>query len=150
MPNHLAERSRVQVSSGCLVRSAFPDGWRYLIVHPSGNYNRRAPWSIPKGLVEPNESLEEGALRETLEETGQACRLLRPLGQVQYQKSRKRVFAFLAEPVSAVGETILQPASWEVDAVEFCLAAEARSRLHPDQRVFIDRAEREAEKAPTP
>ena len=32
-----------------------------LIVHPSGNYNRHAAWSIPKGLPDEGESLEDAA-----------------------------------------------------------------------------------------
>ena len=41
-----------------------------LLVHASGNYNRKAPWGIPKGLVDPGETPEQTARRETLEETG--------------------------------------------------------------------------------
>ena len=36
-----------------------------LLVHPAGNYNKKAPWSIPKGLPEESESLEQAARRET-------------------------------------------------------------------------------------
>ena len=32
-----------------------------LLVHPAGNYNRRAPWGIPKGAPDPDEPLEETA-----------------------------------------------------------------------------------------
>ncbi len=32
-----------------------------LIVHPWGPYNRRAPWSIPKGRINPGEDLEVAA-----------------------------------------------------------------------------------------
>lgn len=130
-----------QISSGCLVRHVFPTGRCYLIVHPSGNYNRYAPWSIPKGLVEPNELIETCALRETQEETGLSCRILKSLGKVHYQKSRKIIFAFLAEPVSVMTETTLNPASWEVDGVEFFPPRTTRTKLHPDQKVLIDRAE---------
>jgi predicted NUDIX family NTP pyrophosphohydrolase len=132
---------RGKVSAGCLVRAAFAGGPRYLIVHPSGNYNRRAPWSIPKGLPDAGESLESCALRETREETGVRCRILDVLGESCYQKSRKTVHAFLAEPLEGITAPVLEPASWEVDAAEFLPAAEARRRLHPDQRVFVDRAE---------
>ena len=41
-----------------------------LLVHPSGAYNRHAPWSIPKGVPDAEEELEQAARRETLEETG--------------------------------------------------------------------------------
>ena len=54
----------MKVSAGCLVRADFPDGARYLLVHPSGNYNRKAPWSIPKGEFEPDEDPMAAALRE--------------------------------------------------------------------------------------
>ncbi len=128
-------------SAGCLVRAVFPDGPRYLVVHPSGNYNRRAPWSIPKGLLDGEESDAVAALRETLEETGLACRILAPLGEIRYVKSRKTVVGFLAEPLAAPREAVLAPASWEIDRAEFLPPDEARRRLHPDQQPFVDRAE---------
>jgi 8-oxo-dGTP diphosphatase len=114
---------------------------RYLVVHPSGNYNRRAPWSIPKGLLDGEESDEVAALRETLEETGLECRILAPLGEIRYVKSRKTVVGFLAEPVTPPGDAVIAPASWEIDRAEFLPPDEARRRLHPDQQPFVDRAE---------
>lgn len=130
----------MKVAAGCLVRARFDGAWRYLIVHPSGNYNRRAPYSIPKGLVEPGETPEETALRETLEETGLACRIVAPLGEIVYRKSRKRVIAFLAEPLEPPPGPVLEPADWEIDRAEFWPLEEARARLHPDQAPFLDRA----------
>ena len=58
------------------MRARFEGEWRYLIVHPSGAYNRKAPYSIPKGLVEAGESAEDTAVRETREETGLDCRIV--------------------------------------------------------------------------
>ena len=58
-------------SAGTLLYRQGPDGLEVLIVHPSGAYNRRAPWSIPKGEPDPFETdLEITARRETWEETG--------------------------------------------------------------------------------
>ena len=130
----------MKTSAGCLVRASFPDGVRYLLVHPSGNYNRRAPWSIPKGLLEPGEPPEDCAVRETREETGIECSIVGALGEAVLRKSRKRILGFLAEAVAPPEDPRLEPASWEVDRVEFLTADEARSRIHPDQAVFIDRA----------
>lgn len=130
----------MKTSAGCLVRVAFPDGVRFLLVHPSGNYNRRAPWSIPKGELTPGESADDCALRETVEEAGVACRILKPLGEAVYKKSRKKVLCFLAEPLEPVAGTVLKPASWEVDQVEFLTETQARERIHPDQAVFLVRA----------
>ena len=36
-------------SAGILLYREGPQGLEVLLVHPSGAYNRRAPWSIPKG-----------------------------------------------------------------------------------------------------
>ncbi|HKE16458.1 MAG TPA: NUDIX domain-containing protein [Kofleriaceae bacterium] len=113
-----------------------PDAWEVLIVHPSGAYNRRAPWSMPKGLPEPGESEEEAARRETREETGVEAGALEELGRVRYTKSRKEVVGF-AGP--APGDAAPRCASWEVDRAEFVPLARAREMLHPDQAPLIDR-----------
>jgi 8-oxo-dGTP pyrophosphatase MutT (NUDIX family) len=130
----------VKIAAGCLVRARFGDEWRYLIVHPSGAYNRRSPYSIPKGLIEPGEAADATALRETREETGLDCRIIGALGEIDYVKSRKRVIGFLAEPLEQPASTVLEPGDWEIDRAEFHTADEARRLLHPDQRPFIDRA----------
>ena len=131
----------MKTSAGCLVRAALEGSTRYLLVHPSGGYNRRAPWSIPKGLVEPGEAPEACAVRETFEETGIRCRIVSSLGEAVLRKSWKRILGFLAEPEDPPAASRLAPASWEVDQVEFLTADEARAKIHPDQAVFIDRAE---------
>ncbi len=108
-----------------------------LLVHPSGNYNRAKPWSIPKGLPDEGETLEQAARRETREEAGVEAGPLEPLGTIEYTKSRKRVHAYAGECVS--GEP--HCASWEVDQARFVTLAEARQILHPDQQPFLDRLE---------
>jgi predicted NUDIX family NTP pyrophosphohydrolase len=123
-------------SAGTLLHRHRDGCLEVLIVHPSGNYNRRAPWSIPKGLPDEGESLEQAARRETREETGVAPGELRSIGHIDYRKSRKRIFAF-AGPSPADAEP--RCASWEVDRAEFVPIEQARERLHPDQRPFLDR-----------
>lgn len=112
------------------------DSLEVLIVHPSGNYNRRAPWSIPKGEPEEGEALEAAARRETEEETGVLAGELTPLGSIRYTKSRKEVHCY-AGP--APKDAAPRCASWEVDRAEFVPLAEARERLHSDQQPFLDR-----------
>ena len=41
-------------------------------------------WTLPKGKLQPGETLEEAALREVREETGLSCELVRPVGQTAY------------------------------------------------------------------
>jgi 8-oxo-dGTP diphosphatase len=129
-----------KIAAGCVVRAEFDGELRYLVVHPSGRYNRGKPYSIPKGLVEPGELPEQAALRETREETGLECRIVAPLGEIDYTKSRKTVVGYLAEPLAPPPSPTLTPADWEIDRAEFLPADQARTKLHPDQQAFIDRA----------
>jgi predicted NUDIX family NTP pyrophosphohydrolase len=132
-------------SAGALLYRRRTGSLEVLLVHPSGNYNRRAPWSIPKGLREAAEELEDAARRETLEETGVEAADLVALGHVDYQKSRKRVFAF-AGMAPAGGEP--QSASWEVDRAEFVAMDRARELIHPDQIALLDRLQALLEEGP--
>ena len=110
-----------------------------LLVHPSGAYNRKSPWSIPKGLPDPGEDLEAAARRETREETGISFDgPLVPLSSIIYKKSRKRIHCFAGEAPSDAAPSC---ASWEVDQSCFLPIAEAREKIHPDQAPFLDRLE---------
>lgn len=127
----------VPVSAGTLLyRRGTDAAWEVLLVHPSGAYNRKAPWSIPKGLPEPGEALEDAARRETLEETGVAVAgALEEIGRIRYRKSRKEIVAFAGPAPEGC-----QPrcASWEIDRAEFVSLGRARELIHPDQAVFLD------------
>ncbi len=129
----------VNESSGTLLYRRAAGQLEVLLVHPSGNYNRGKPWSIPKGLPDPGEELESAARRETLEETGVIAGELEPLGSIQYQKSGKRIHCFAGR---APADAAPRCASWEVDRSEFVTIAEARGSLHPDQIPFLDRLEK--------
>ena len=109
-----------------------------LIVHPSGEYNRRAPWSIPKGKPEPGEDLETAARRETQEETGVQAGELTPIGSVELPRSRKRIHGFAGPAPDAAAPRC---ASWEVDRAQFVPIDRAREMLHPAQAPFLDRLE---------
>ena len=75
------------------------------------------------------------------EETGLACRILAPLGEIVYAKTPQAgARRSSPRPLVAPAATVLPPGDWEVDRVEFHTADEARARLHPDQRPFVDRA----------
>ena len=132
--------ARAKLSSGTLLYRAVDGSIEVLLVHPAGNYNRRAPWGIPKGAPDPNETLEETARRETREETGlDITSALVDLGHVDYTRSKKRVHAFAAPAPDGAAPRC---ASWEVDKVEFIEITRARRVIHPDQAALLDRLQK--------
>jgi len=114
-----------------------------LLVHASGNYNKKAAWSIPKGLPEKDENLEEAARRETWEETGVTAGELSSLGYVDYTKSRKRVHCFCGPSPEDAHPSCT---SWEVDRAEFLTIEDAKRLIHPDQSPLLRRLEEFLEK----
>jgi predicted NUDIX family NTP pyrophosphohydrolase len=124
-------------SAGTLLYRRGAAGLEVLLVHPSGPYNRHAPWSIPKGVPNDDETdLERTARRETWEETGVMPGDLVSLGFIEYKKSRKDVYCY-AGPAPADADP--RPTSWEVDQARFVTLDEARQLLHRDQVPFLDR-----------
>src|SRR5579875_3379213 len=102
-----------KLSAGTLLYRQGSDGLEVLIVHPSGPYNRHAPWSSPKGVPNEGETdLEQTARRETLEEVGIPPGELVSLGFIEYKKSRKDVHCF-AGPAPA--DAVPRLESWEID-----------------------------------
>lgn len=132
--------ARAKLSSGTLLYRYVDGHIEVLLVHPAGNYNRRAPWGIPKGAPDADEALEATARRETLEETGlDIAGPLTDLGHVDYTRSKKRVHAFAGQAPDGAAPRC---ASWEVDKAEFIEITRARRIIHPDQAALLDRLER--------
>ena len=139
-----------------LGESGGPGGTEVLLAHPGGPLwatRDAGHWTIPKGEVEPGETVEEVARREFLEETGHPT----PdgpaiaLGEIT-QKSGKRVVAWALEgdldPARAVSNTFEMewpPRSGsvmsfpEIDRVAWFDLLEARLRLKAAQVPFLDR-----------
>ena len=129
--------ARGKLSSGTVLYRYVGDAIEVLLVHPAGNYNRRAPWGIPKGAPDPDETMEDTARRETREETGlDYTEPLADLGYVDYTRSKKRVHGFAGKAPDGASPRC---ASWEVDKAEFIEITRARRIIHPDQAALLDR-----------
>ena len=130
-------------------------GIEVLIAHPGGPlWARRdeGAWSMPKGVLDPEEDPEAAARRELEEETGHVIvGPLLDLGTVR-QKSGKLVHGFAAEgdldPDTIVCNTFVMewpPRSGrsidvpEIDRVAWCTPAEAARLLNPAQVELVDR-----------
>jgi predicted NUDIX family NTP pyrophosphohydrolase len=143
---------RSQVSAGILAFRRKPT-LEFLLAHPGGPYWRNkdeGAWSIPKGNVESGDLLA-CAKREFREETGLVPSgpfvTLTPLRQ----KSGKTVHAFAMEADFDLGafSSNLFEMEWpprsgkrqnfpEVDRVAYFGVANARRKILPGQRAFID------------
>ncbi len=77
------------------------DGSRLLLRKPTGHFGGYF-WTFPKGRIDPGESPEEAALRETLEETGYAARIIAPL-EGSFAGSTTVTRFFVAEPAGEPG-----------------------------------------------
>lgn len=80
---HEIERS----AGGVLVRTDSSTNEVCLIQVPTRGGN--PSWRLPKGWIEPEETPEQAAIRETREETGCQGELLRPLSEIEYWYTRR-------------------------------------------------------------
>ncbi len=112
---------------------------RVLVVHRAA----RADVSLPKGKVDPGESLPEAAVRETFEETGVAVALGAPLGVTEYSLTggrRKIVHYWAAEASEESVAASVFSANEEIAAIEWLPLRVARERLSYDRdRELLDR-----------
>jgi predicted NUDIX family NTP pyrophosphohydrolase len=146
-------------SAGIVLYHASGDGLQVLLAHPGGPYFARkdiGAWTIPKGLVNAEESPADAARREFHEEVGWAPEGdLQSLGEVRL-KSGKRVVAFAVESTSAPVALLARfspgkfTMEWprgsgrivefpEVDAIDFFSLEAARKKINPAQRPLLDR-----------
>ena len=96
-------------------------------------------WSLPKGKLDPGETLEQAALREVEEETGWRCTLGRHIGKNEYRDRHgrsKRVDWWLMEPVDGAFEP-----NDEVDEIRWVAVGEVRALLtHADDYALVEQA----------
>ena len=102
-------------------------------------------WTLPKGIIDKNESPEMAAVREIQEETGLTGEIIGPLGEKSYwfylkdenAKCKKTVSYFLVGFIS--GDTA--NFSWEVDEARWFPIGEASELLsYKSDREIMSRA----------
>ena len=91
--------------------------------------------SFPKGHLEENETLEECAIRETLEETGRNCKLLEEepiyIDKYNNKEGSVEVYYFLAEDLGKINEEIDEELIWvKIDKVLDILEYESLKEIY--------------------
>ncbi len=147
-----------QLSAGILMWRRGANGVELLLGHFGGPFWAKrdaGAWAIPKGLVEPGETLEACARREFEEELGVRPEgALTPLGRIR-QKGGKWVEAFAlegdldADAIVSNGFRVEWPPRSgryevhpEIDRASWFGLAEAREKILPSQRPILDLFER--------
>jgi 8-oxo-dGTP diphosphatase len=117
-------RPEVQAAGGVVTRNSADRGPEFLVVHRP----RYDDWSLPKGKLEPGESIEDAARREVLEETGMRVELGDKLPTTEYVDRHGRPKVVHYWRMTAQGDTPWQP-NEEVDEVRWITGAEAATLL---------------------
>jgi 8-oxo-dGTP diphosphatase len=131
----------IRAAGGVVTRRA-PDGTVEVVLVHRPRYD---DWSLPKGKLEPRESVEDAAVREVEEETGIRCDLGEQLASQRYTDRRGRpkiVHYFSMTPISV--------SPWhpndEIDAVRWIPARDALSLLTYDaDRKLVEDVAKSAE-----
>lgn len=113
---------------------------KVLLVHPSGSYNRKAPWLPPKEEIEPDETPLAAAQRAVSEELGLAPNsygTLQDLGSITYRSKSKIVWCFAARYLGKDNEIRLD---WENDQYGWFTADEARRMVKEEFALVLPKA----------
>ena len=123
------DRADEIVAAGGVVIGAQGAGAKLVLLVHRPKYN---DWSFPKGKTEPDETIEETAIREVREETGLTCRIIRELRPIRYYANKRKgesgpkvVYYFLMEP--SIGS--LKVNNYEIDRAEWFNLDEAKTAL---------------------
>ena len=148
---------RPNVSAGLLLYRRSQKGLELFLAHPGGPFWRdkdTGAWTIPKGVLDPDEDPLDAARREFTEETGiQPKEPFIPLGSVR-QRAGKTIHAWAWEGDADASATTSNEmrTEWprgsgrwitfpEVDRCAWFDPITARTRINPAQAELIDRLE---------
>lgn len=144
------------ISAGLLMYRLADKHLEIFLAHMGGPFFKNKDegyWTIPKGLIENEESVKEAAIREFHEETGIIPEEpFLSLGEIR-QKGGKKViawaFKYSGKPDIQIESNTFEmewpPKSgnkqtfYEIDKARFFIEGEAKKKINPAQLPFIER-----------
>ncbi len=146
-----------KVSAGLLMYRVRDGALEVLLLHPGGPFfahKDEGAWSIPKGQLDDEEAPLDAARREFEEETGLAptgpFRQLAPVTQKSGKVVHAWAFAGDCDPSAVRSNTVtIEWPPWsrrrrefpEIDRAAFFGMKEARRKINPRQRAFLEELE---------
>jgi 8-oxo-dGTP pyrophosphatase MutT (NUDIX family) len=87
------------------------DNPSYLVITAKKNPHH---WVLPKGHIDPGDTLAEAALREVQEETGVKARIIKPIGvsRIQIASTTILMLFFLMEYLGEIGKSENRQKRW--------------------------------------
>ncbi|HYM53174.1 MAG TPA: NUDIX domain-containing protein [Candidatus Dormibacteraeota bacterium] len=98
-------------AAGTLVERVAADGEPEVLVLRRAIEPGLGAWDLPAGYLDPGESPEEGARRETLEEAGLAVELVRLVGVYTSRAANAVSCVYLAHPLDPAAAVVTDPES---------------------------------------
>jgi ADP-ribose pyrophosphatase YjhB (NUDIX family) len=98
-------------ASGVLIERERPDGEPSVLLLKRAIEPGLGNWDLPAGYLEPNESAEEGALREAQEEAGMEIELVRLVGVYSSKSGNAVASVYVARPQDPAARVMLDSES---------------------------------------
>jgi len=134
----------IEVSAGGLIVSAENPPRAALICHR--NRGGGKDWCLPKGHVEPGETIEQTAIREIFEETGLHGELLEKLGEISYSfrvgsvRVRKTVHHYLLREFAGSMTATGDPTGEVLEVRWFALDEVVQTLAHENEKKMAQKA----------